>query len=198
VKRLLAAGLLALLAPSGPAGAAGSAEIERAREASRAAIEALSTPDRLQAISALHALVEQQFALEAITDFMAGPLGTPSPAQRARLREALQRYTSCALYASLAPVRELRVEPAVRTTRGGAALVRAQVAAPQGEAGRTLDWLIVEREGGPAVMDVRVDGSWTLGRRRAELQALYRRSGEDFEAFLSDLEARPATQADCR
>jgi hypothetical protein len=86
----------------------------------------------------------------------------------------------------------------VRTTRAGVAVVRAWAAASEGEPSGTVYWLIVDEAGHPAVMDVRVDGSWILGGRRGELVSLYHRSGQDFDAFLDDLESRPATQADCR
>jgi hypothetical protein len=199
VKRLLAA-LLLLAWPPSSAWAAGTAEIALVRDVANAAVEAASVPDRSHAIAAVHAVVGERFALEAIADFMAKPLGSPSAAQRARLRDVLHRYTSCALYRSLREVGELRVKPSVRTTRGAAAVVRSRVVAPASgaeNAGDAIDWLLVDRADQPAVMDVRIHQRWTIGGRRPELEALYLQNGADFDAFLAELESKPATRPNC-
>ncbi len=197
MKQLLAAVLLVAAWPLSSVWAAGTAEVALVRDVSRAAVEAAAAPDRSRAVAALHALVGERFALDAIADFMAKPLGATSTAQRARLREVLQRYTSCALYHSLHQVGELRVDPSVRTTRGGAAVVRSRVVAPATDSASSIDWLLVDRSDRPAVMDVRIGQRWTIGGRRSELEALYRQNGGDFEAFLGELESKPATQPDC-
>jgi len=199
LKRILAVALVLAAWPPASVRAAGSAEIALVREVSRAAVAAASLPDRDRAIAGVHAVVAERFALDAIADFMAEPLGSPSPAQRTRLRNALHRYTTCTLLRKLRHVRELRVEPSVRTTRGAAAVVRSRVvsAADAGSRGSAIDWLLVDRGDQPAVMDVRIDQRWAIGGRRSELEALYEQNGSDFDAFLAELETRPATRPGC-
>lgn len=199
MKRILAAVLLVVAWPLSSLRAAGSAEIALVRDVSQAAVSAASVPDRGHAISAVHAVVGEHFALEAITEFMAEPLGSPSPAQHARLRALLHRYTTCTLFRRLRHVGELRVEPSVRTTRGAAAVVRSRVVAATdaGSRGNAIDWLLVDQIDQPAVMDVRIDQRWTIGARRSELEALYQQNGADFDAFLAELETKPSTQPDC-
>ncbi|MBX3504698.1 MAG: ABC transporter substrate-binding protein [Parvibaculum sp.] len=189
--RLLAPLALCLAFAATPASASKDEAIAFVEKVSAEAIEIISDKSASQQERevAFRTLLDNTADMDRIAAFALGQyLRTPNEAQRAEYRELVENFIVKVYVTRLSDYNNEKLTILGARERGeNQAIVQSEIRFTTGRQPVSVDWWLIQKNGGYKIFDVNVVGVWLAQEQRSAFTSVIRTNGGDFDALLKHL-----------